>query len=248
MKSGGGLVIGLSLVFGFLLLAAAAELYYLLWWKKRIRHRHSEEEEEAEEEKGKEYYATGKYAKEFFQFHLVCWKKNPTSSDPEPDPEQGGAGGGGATEESAELELMRLHNLRLLFTIKEETKEDLESEDGRSMSRSKSLSEILMTAAPPFMDSPRYSMQGFNPLFESAAEAELNRIRSSPPPKFKFMRDAEDKLLRRLMEEANNGGSVMSPAAEAREGSFLGFLKNRESAGIHHLPLSSQVTPLNSEN
>ncbi|CAN1851845.1 hypothetical protein LINPERHAP1_LOCUS40388 [Linum perenne] len=69
-----------------------------------------------------------------------------------------GGGGGAATEESAKLELMRLHNLRFLFTVKEETKEDMELEDGRSMSRSKSLSEIMLMAAPPYMDSPRYSM------------------------------------------------------------------------------------------
>ncbi|CAN1132744.1 hypothetical protein LINPERHAP1_LOCUS33732 [Linum perenne] len=102
----------------------------------------------------------------------------------------------------------------------------------------------------PFMDWPRYSMQGFNPLFESTTEAELNRIRSSPPLKFKFMRDVEDKLLRRLLEEANNDGSVKCPttATEARERSFLGFLKNREAVAINRVPLSSQITRSNSEN
>ncbi|CAN1139311.1 hypothetical protein LINPERPRIM_LOCUS24137 [Linum perenne] len=100
------------------------------------------------------------------------------------------------------------------------------------------------------MDWPRYSMQGFNPLFESTTEAELNRIRSSPPLKFKFMRDVEDKLLRRLLEEANNDGSVKCPttATEARERSFLGFLKNREAVAINRVPLSSQITRSNSEN
>lgn len=54
--------------------------------------------------------------------------------------------------EGMDNELMRLHSLlgppRILFTIKEETKEDLDSEDGRSRksrrgSRSKSLSDLL---------------------------------------------------------------------------------------------------------
>ncbi|CAN1231024.1 hypothetical protein LINGRAPRIM_LOCUS1512 [Linum grandiflorum] len=162
---------------------------------------------------------------------------------------------------------MRLHNLagppRFLFTIKEETKEDLvDSEDGRSrvgefssrrlsLSRSKSLSEIPAKAASP-PSPPRYSLQGFNPLFESAAEAELNRLISSPPPTFKFMRDAEEKLIRRLMKEsAEKKLAPAAPtAAEVREGSFLGFLhsKNREATGsIHRLSVSSQVTPLDSE-
>ncbi|CAN1254862.1 hypothetical protein LINPERPRIM_LOCUS8794 [Linum perenne] len=71
-------------------------------------------------------------------------------------------------------------------------------------------------------------------MFESAAKVELNRIRSSLPPKFKFMRDTKDKLLRRLLEEANNGDSVKCPvtAAKAREGSFLGVSKNKEPAEI----------------
>ncbi|CAI0474914.1 unnamed protein product [Linum tenue] len=185
---------------------------------------------------------------------------------------------------------MRLHNLagppRFLFTINEESKEDLESEDGKSRlgsrqgSRTKSLSDILLavdTATPLFtpLESPRYSnplesyhRQGFNPLFESSAEAELNRLRSSPPPKFKFLRDAEEKLLRRLLEEAQrrgvgsdgeSKGSVLgleegkplypAMAAEVMGGSFLGFLyaKNRE-VRVHRLPplssTSSQVIPL----
>ncbi|KAK6144595.1 hypothetical protein DH2020_021415 [Rehmannia glutinosa] len=116
-------------------------------------------------------------------------------------------------EEGVEAELMRIHNLcgppRFLFTIKEESKEDLESDDGKSRkgSRTRSLSDLVLTplSSPPVktphsLDS--YNTHGFNnPLFESLSEAELNRLRSSPPPKFKFLKDAEDKLLRRLLEE-----------------------------------------------
>ncbi|CAN0854074.1 hypothetical protein LINGRAHAP2_LOCUS5819 [Linum grandiflorum] len=277
MKSPSGLVIGLSLVFGCLFLALAAELYYLLWWKKRITHRESETEEES--------HITGSFTanhhpKEFL--HFVCWKKPAAQPDPtqtdDPDLEsgcqgkdkdsllvKGGGFGGGEAEESVELELMRLHNLagppRFLFTIKEEEKEDLESEcDKRSRkgSRTRSLSDILMavdnntSTAPLFtpLASPRcsnpldsYNRQGFNfnPLFESSSM----EVRSSPPPKFKFLRDAEEKLLKRLLAESAGGGEgkplYPAMAAEVREGSFLGFLYAKNTAGVHRLP---QVIPL----
>ncbi|TYJ41944.1 hypothetical protein E1A91_A03G054900v1 [Gossypium mustelinum] len=117
---------------------------------------------------------------------------------------------------------MRLHNLagppRFLFTINEETKEDLDSEDGRSKgeksrkgSRTRSLSDLMLTIDTPLASPPplnpldSYHHQGFNPLFESSTDGggELNKLRpsssSSPPPKFKFLRDAEEKLLRKLM-------------------------------------------------
>ncbi|KAJ8750619.1 hypothetical protein K2173_015794 [Erythroxylum novogranatense] len=283
----GGLGIGLSLVFGCLGLALVAELYYLLWWKKRIANREIEDQD-----------YSNNYAKEFF--HLVCRRK-PSSSlhsrndaqdsirdsevrGQEPDLELGAVKVGG--EESVESELKRLHNLagppRFLFTIKEETKEDLESEDGKSRgdrsrkgSRTRSLSDIMLTVDNPFhsplaspaLKSPplnpldSYHRHGFNPLFESSAEAELNRIRSSPPPKFKFLRDAEEKLLRRLMEEADKRASKsygsqvkavnVTPLSENTEGSFLGFIvgtKTKERELLHLLPQypsgSSQVLPL----
>jgi hypothetical protein len=96
-------------------------------------------------------------------------------------------------------------------------------------------------------------------------EAELSRLRSSPPPKFKFLRDAEEKLFRRLIEEAERRASkncvpvqdlseIKGPDStmitEEREGSFLGFNvdKNKESELLYHLPQnhssSSQVLPL----
>ncbi|CAN1150428.1 hypothetical protein LINPERHAP2_LOCUS17559 [Linum perenne] len=285
MNSASGLVIGLSLVFGCLFLALAAELYYLLWWKKRITNRESETEEESYTTSSNTNSAA-KHAKEKEFLHFVCWKKptaQPDPNQPEPDLERGGdgkdsllvkeedGGGEGEAEESVESELMRLHNLagppRFLFTIKEEEKEDLESEcDKRSRkgSRTRSLSDILMavdtSTAPLFtpLASPRctkpldsYNRQGFNPLFESSMES--MRPSSSPPPKFKFLRDAEEKLLRRLLAESagGQGESESKPlfpamAAEVREGSFLGFLyaKNSNRDAMiqnHRLP---QVIPL----
>ncbi|KAJ4834445.1 hypothetical protein Tsubulata_007894 [Turnera subulata] len=300
MESFTGLAIGLGLVFGCLLLALAAELYYLLWWKKRITNREDEEDEEY----------TANYAKELL--HLMCWKKpsslqsnngthGSSGRDPEANLQEPADLELGTSkdllikpfngEESIEAEIMRLHNLagppRFLSTIKEETKEDLESEDGKSRgdrsrkgSRTKSLSDLIVTVDTPFltpMASPRlkspapfnvldsYHHLGFNPLFESSVEAELHRLRSSPPPTFKFLRDAEEKLLKRLLEEAEKRASknsvpvqdsevkVPNPAVvtEEKEGSFLGFIvgKNKESGLLqHHLPQypssSSQVLPL----
>ncbi|XVF68736.1 hypothetical protein PTKIN_Ptkin11bG0025600 [Pterospermum kingtungense] len=292
MKSFSGLGVGLSLVFGCLLLAIVAELYYLLWWKKK-RIASSEVEDD---------YSN--YAKELVQLfcwkksaslhattttatstnnnnHHDLAKDQDTNGVAEPDLELGLTKDlllRGFGEEGVESELMRLHNLagppRFLFTIKEETKEDLESEDGKSRrgSRTRSLSDLILTTDTPSFLSPlasphldSYHRHGFNPLYESSTGAELNKLRSSPPPKFKFLRDAEEKLLRRLMmleaekrvQRNNNGGSVQDSGvkagattilAEETEGSFLKFIvgKNRES--LQYLPQcpssSSQVLPL----
>ncbi|XP_022755756.1 uncharacterized protein LOC111303628 [Durio zibethinus] len=252
MISFSGLGIGLSLVFGCLLLALVAELYYLLWWKKRIAS--SEVEDDYSD-----------YAKELIE--LFCWKKSASlhaattnnnnqdlvkdqvTNGAEPDQELGSSKDlplKGFGEEGVESELMRLHNLvgppRFLFTIKEETKEDLESEDGRSKgdrsrkgSRTRSLSDLILTVDTPFLSplaSPSlkasslnpldsYQRQGFNPLFQSSTDAELNKLRSSPPPKLKFLRAAEEELLRRLMLEAekrlqqDNGGSLQDSGLKA---------------------------------
>ncbi|XP_050217756.1 uncharacterized protein LOC126668609 [Mercurialis annua] len=270
MASFSGLGIGLSLVFGCLLLAFVAEIYYLLWWKKRVTITTTRELIEDEDN--------------YSFFHLICWRKPNSIGDNssqerlrdqsinrqehEQDLELGAAKDllikafSTENQESVEAELMRLHNLagppRFLFTINEETKEDLESDDGRSRkgSRTKSLSDILLTVdTTPFLTplaSPRlnpslldcYHNQGFNPLFESSSlsvEAEINRLRSSPPPKFKFLRDAEEKLFRKLMEESEK--KTVTEEITVTEGSFLGFIvgKNKEriSSSAQVLPLAS---------
>ncbi|GMI97091.1 hypothetical protein like AT5G59350 [Hibiscus trionum] len=275
MASFSGLGIGLSLVFGCLLLAVVAELYYLLWWKKRLIGSSSSSSSSQVED---DYT---KYAKELIQ--LFCWKKpaslhasttatTATNGVVEPDLELGSSKDlllKGYGEESIESELMRLHNLagppRFLFTIKEETKEDLDSEDGRSRgdksrkgSRTRSLSDLILTIDTPMASPPplnpldSYHRQGFNPLFESSTDAELNKLRSSPPPKFKFLRDAEEKLLRRLMVEAEkkvhkNGGPLQGEI----QGSFLKFIvDNKNLEPLQCLPQypssSSQILPLRS--
>lgn len=254
MSSFSGLGIGLSFVFGCILMGLVAELYYLLWVRKRIPKNETEDQ-----------YNNNNtpFATEFS--HLFCWKKhssvNNVSSeqrsntvrnqemnghvhDQDQDLELGNSKDlllKGYGEDSVESELMRLHNLcgppRFLFTIKEETKEDLESEDGKSRcgdrsrtcSRNKSLSDLILTplSSPPIkcqnLDS--YNCQGFNPLFESSNENELNKLKSSPPPKFKFLRDAEEKLIRRLIElEAEKRVIKNEVCSTEEKGSFISFL------------------------
>ncbi|KAF5727390.1 hypothetical protein HS088_TW22G01083 [Tripterygium wilfordii] len=269
-----GLGIGLGVAFGCLFLALIAELYYLLWWKRILTNTEVEDDD---------------YSNKFCQF--ICSKRpfylqknnnqeiggdpvgNGHGQDVELGLEQGLKELKVEGEESVEAELMRLHNLagppRFLFTIKEETKEDLESEDGKSRgdrksSRTRSLSDLILTVDTPLASPPLkapldcYSHHGFIPLFESTTEAELNRLRSSPPPKFKFMRDAEEKLQKKLMEEAerNNSQNVLSAQDSTRvtdgiHGSFVNFLvssSNKEKELHNHLPQyppsTAQVLPL----
>ncbi|KAL9283982.1 hypothetical protein AtNW77_Chr5g0145491 [Arabidopsis thaliana] len=253
MKTISGLGIGLSLMFGFLLLALVGEVYYLLRCKK---HKKRVISQESEEEKEEEQQQNG-YAKELIQ--LFCFKKPQSlqqnnggregevsmNEDGNPDLELGLMKHLNGGDLGFEAELMKLHNQRFLFTIMEETKADLESEDGGksrlgSRSRRRSLSDVpndcntpgfTPLASPKKSSSPleSYPHHGFNPLFESDGELEFNkffRSSSSPPPKFKFMRDAEEKLRKRLIEEAKR-----RELSIVTEGSFLKFMNpamNRE--------------------
>lgn len=287
MASFHGLGLGLSIVFGCLLLAFVAEAYYLFWWKKRGGSRRSEVEEVQDD--------YGKSAKELLQLifwkkssslHRDAPSSDSISSNAQASAGEVGDDGNGqdpemgnngkelllkpSGEESVESELMRLHNLagppRFLFTINEETKEDLESDDGKSRgdrsrkgSRTRSLSDVILAIDTPFLTplaSP-HNGQGFsfNPLFESSAEMELGWIGSSPPPKFKFLRDAEEKLYRRLKEDATRralelSGSV-DPSEEKEAGQQVVAIivgMNGAEGKIRNLPQfppsSSQVLPL----
>ncbi|XP_072954386.1 uncharacterized protein [Typha angustifolia] len=267
--------IGLAIVSCFLSMALVAELYYLFRWKRR----------------------ESSAAKDIL--HLFCWKRPSSPSSTvlnlqEIHTSNGIHCSGDAQvdissysgedsllepfgEETVEAELMRLHCLsgppRFLFTIKEETNEDLDSEDGRSRKgKRRSLSDLLQCKAspiltplssPPLLDPP-LTQNGFNPLFESSKENIVNKAwSSSPPPKFRFLKDAEEKLYRKtLMEEAlrdhSNGGLVQEIAKppmavdtttpdclHEEDGSFITFLlgKNRDRGHQHHSS-SSQVIPL----
>jgi len=258
-------------VFGCLLLALVAELYYLLWWKKQRICRNSNRV-------GADY--TNHNNKELF--YLFCWDQpssiinNPCSNtiiaNPEanhlndPDVELG-LGSNKAMlltalgEDGVESEIMRLHDLvgppRFLFTINEETKEDLESDDGKSRgdrsrkgSRTRSLGDLVAlenqnqssifspVASPPLKVSSNLlgsnNNNYDNPLFESSVEAELYKLRNSPPPTFQFLRDAEEKLYRRLLEEAQKTRVLKEVVNNGKE-------EEREihCSSLQVLPLSS---------
>ncbi|KAL5986183.1 hypothetical protein ACLOJK_028177 [Asimina triloba] len=277
MKSLSNLGLGLSLVFGLLFLALIAELYYLLWWKRRISNTEIEDD----------YSHSPKHL-----LYLLCWKKLPSplsaaalNAHP-PDDQDHSANGHDPhihqshdddmsfllkpiAGEGVDAEIMRLQGMcgppRFLFTIKEETKEDMESDDGRSKgdcrskkgSRSRSLSDVLLPvetpfltplSSPPFLTPPLtpvdcfYQQHGFNPLFDSPTEVELcGRTRfPSPPPKLKFLKDAEEKVQRKTVVEgalksARYDGSAEGSSAVAPiegDGSFItiiiGKSKERE--------------------
>lgn len=291
MKSLNSLGLGLSLVFGCLFLALIAEIYYVLWWKKRVSN--TEIEEGYSSSSGREF------------FYLFCWKKPSSLSSTALNPQDGHLNVNDSEnqqqsntskdfllkpygEDGMETEIMRLHNLqgppRFLFTIKEETKEDLESEDGRSRkgSRNRSLSDLLLTIETPFLtplSSPAfftppltpndsYNHHGFNPLFESSTDVEVSGLKASPPPKFKFLKDAEEKLQRRIIEEnrrkgrrsfesiAVADGNDLKPPSKVKieeDGSYITILvsknQDKDKEKDKHLPhhsTSSQVLPLSS--
>lgn len=254
MKSLSSVGLGLSVIFGCLFLALVAELYYLLWWKKRFTDRDVEND-----------YSSP--ARELF--YMFCWKRSSSLSHHTALNPQDLSSSVRFTEamihghegqfnmhsnndfllkpfgeDGIETEFMRLQSLsgppRFLFTIIEETKEDLESEDGKSRvdkngkeSKSRSLSDLLLAVetpyltplasptffTPPLTPADSYKPHGFNPLFESASDAEFNKIRSSPPPKFKFLQEAEEKLKRKLMEAAEK--DVHNDSSESIEDSRI---------------------------
>lgn len=234
MGSFSGLGIGLSFVFGFILMGLVAELYYLLWWKKR-----------------KVYSSNRKIEKPAFPW---CWRKpnsvsgvssreltNSARNEFEQEDVEMGASKLGYGEEGVESELMRMHNLcgppRFLFTIKEENREDLESEDGKSRtSNCRSVTDHHVFDNPP----PSPSFKASNLWSgEAMTEAELNRLRSSPPPTFKFLRDAEDKFLKQESERkkrALKNESLVQESAIVKEGSE--FVKLSKPAA-QVMPLAS---------
>ena len=242
MKSLSRVGLGLSVVFTCLLLALLAEIYYLLWWKRRIIKRKIQDGH--------------KYNQPKRQFlHLFCFKKQSKNSinlhsteipNPQSQTQQ---------QLNQEFQFQSQNNKdnyfgtilghpRFLFTIQEETKEDLESEDGKSTKGKRSLSDLLKTheinQTPPFLtpiSSPQFvtppitpmgschsnQSGGYNPFFESSNDAEFSKIvKSSPPPKFKFLRDAEEKLQRRIMmfEQAKSQGNLLNERFNEENGCF----------------------------
>lgn len=283
MKSLSGIGLGLSVVFGCLVLALFAEFYYLLCCKKRITSRTIEGGYNNTPTKEllhifccKKPTSLGQTALNPQELSASGLISNTQLNDSQNQGQQLQVHSNKdilvkpCEEESMETELMRLHKLggppRFLFTIVEETKEDLESEDGRSRgekgSRGRSLSDLLFTVETPFLTplaspslftppltSPAntyHNPHGFNPLFESSTDAEFSRIRASPPPKFKFLQDAEEKLRKKMREHSErnvvrNGGHIHHYSQSQRvtdskslgdveeDGSFLSILIDKNS-------------------
>ena len=233
--------VGLTVVSALLLLALAAELYYLLVHKRRQRRRAAAVSDAAS--------SPSSSSRELLQ--LFCFKKPPALAsayaqetseavaevvvDEDDDDD----------DETVEAQLMRLGSLvgppRLLFTIKEETKEDLESEDGRSRcGRSRSLGDLLHCSETPYLTPassplPPAMEKSYNPLFESPAA-----VAASPPPKLQFLKDAEEKLYRRaLAEEAKRARGSPSPSPAADEEDGGGYITIVVGKNTRVIPLPS---------
>ncbi|KAL7590131.1 uncharacterized protein LOC111893301 [Lactuca sativa] len=245
MRASSCVGLGLSLVFGCLLLALFAELYYLLWWKKRVTNREMIQE------------SYNSPAREFF--YMFCWKKpssltsNSLTTDTQVHEPQASSsahiwlrafGEEQEHDNNITVDSEVLHSVppRFLFTIKEETKEDLESEEMSKRGSRRSLSDVVSVdtpfftplASPPYLTPPitpgDYSYRAFSPLFEVSSDSEFNRIWASPPPKFKFLRDAEDKLQRRKEIENFQDDDDNDGVKDDENGSFITLIvsKNKE--------------------
>lgn len=276
MSSLSGLEIGLCFLFGGVILVFSAELCYLLWWKKKF----SKCEDDIE---NKHFPSSSNITPTIHTSYTSCWKTSKSIRTQEKDmqthvKQQESESDMGLekdlvskslSDESLDLELMRLHNLsgppRFLFTINEETKEDLESERSKR-GGSRTMSDILDTLDTPFLSplaSPAlkvpqhpnleaYYNHGLNPLYESS-ELGMNKIRSSPPPTFKFLRDAEEKLLRRLRQmelEKKASSKKMDQDSldktEEKDGAFVKLIvsKGNSENGHHQVSIHSKVKPL----
>ncbi|KAI4302392.1 hypothetical protein MLD38_038141 [Melastoma candidum] len=225
MKSLSRVCVGITVIFGCLLLALFVVL--LLWWKRR-RITVAAASGPSLIEQGCLNPGSG-----IPNFH--------PKSFPGPLLQQGGSLLDSDKElfqfipreqDGAEAELYKFPGPpRLLFTIAEETKEDLESDDGNSgnVKVKRSLSDYLATVesqmpyltpvtSPSLLTPPvtpngtgavphRCPNGGFGPRpgfdpssFGSCRDAELNKKGRSPPPTFKFLQDAEEKLRKQLMD------------------------------------------------
>lgn len=235
MKSLSSVGLALSVVFGCLLLALVAELYYLLWWKNRILKTNLEDGYSNSKAREFCYMFFGKSRTSLNTNALKSQEMSSSDTQLVHEPTQLQLQVGSNVDSNSEFwfkpfgddamdnEFIGLCGPpRFLFTIKEETKEDLESEDGKSKSRrgsrTRSLSDLCLSVETPFLTplaSPScftpplspiaMSKNGFNfnPFLESASDAKFNKFirSSSPPPTFQFLKDAEDKFCRKFVEE-----------------------------------------------
>ncbi|KAE8683287.1 putative RING/U-box superfamily protein [Hibiscus syriacus] len=193
MKSLSSVGVGLSIVFVVLFLALIAELYYLLWWKKRLTTNSVDIEND--------YNSS---ATELF--YMFCWKKSAPS--PHGIQRQPSHHINHSLQSNKDLFFKPygddddgLGPPGLLFTIVEETKEDLESEEGVVFCVETPY--LTPLASPPFLTPPLTPLEAacgaFDPLFKSSNGGDLDTSSSSssPPSKFRFLQEAEGKLHRK---------------------------------------------------
>ncbi|KAB2031659.1 hypothetical protein E1A91_D05G326300v1 [Gossypium mustelinum] len=241
MKSLSSVGLGLSIVFGCLVLALIAEVYYLLWWKNRLRTSTDLENDL----KNPEII----FAEEEQSHHHHHHRNLQSNKDLllKPLDEEHGNGNGNGNDEQLPP--------RFLFTITEETMEDLESFE---------TPYLTPFSSPPFFTPPLtpidvacFSHQlGFNPLFESEADANFNRLSSSssssslhpPASRFKFLKEAEVKLHRKPLKEDvhNNGGFKLSSdyLREEEDGSFITIIvDNNKEERFSHINQHQSRTP-----
>lgn len=250
MESLSSVGLGLSVVFGFLFLALVTEIYYLLWWKRSLTGRAIEGDKD------------GNPTRDLF-YIFCCYnsKKNPFSQRPSTLPTQelkitvdNQSENGLHYQTNKDLYLFDENCLeepdfmlgpppRFLFTIKEETKEDLESEDGKSKVGRKKLSDLMQNGDTPYMtplSSPAFFTTphkiGYNPLYESSSDLEFIKMKSSPPPKFKFLRDAEEKLRRKNILEEDKRDIDLSSSSITINTTNSGLHKGEEDINQYHSP------------
>ncbi|CAL9105065.1 hypothetical protein MUK42_36994 [Musa troglodytarum] len=144
---------------------------------------------------------------------LCCWKRQSQESYTVLEPQQVSISSNGAAYSDDEQRLLRSNSLkdlftmpfggedtedaeiwcyagpsRLLFTIIEETEEDLETEGGES-----TVGE----------NTERSAERTLRDMVEMSQEDDSTLMPSSPPPTLKFLIEAEEKhCIKRLMEEA----------------------------------------------
>ncbi|KAH6761988.1 hypothetical protein C2S52_019421 [Perilla frutescens var. hirtella] len=242
MKSISGLGLGLCVVFGCLLLALIAELYYLLWWKKKRIINKIDEENGIQIPQKRSNFS---HILSFCRGHSSSLRSTAQELCNSPtlvhEPQSSNSNNKDLWLKKPFAEENMGNFPRFLFTITEETREDLESEDGifknRKHSTSRSnLSDLLQILETPFLTplasppyftpplTPSFCDQNCSPFLEWERDAEFNRLRASPPPMFKFLRDAEEKQRRRMVvgeddfkDEEENGQFITLVIDEKQE-------------------------------
>ncbi|XP_059646592.1 uncharacterized protein LOC132293231 [Cornus florida] len=123
--------IALSIVFAFSLVALVAELFYVLW-RRRVFRRNNFPVHGGDH--GSDSFSTNpSNSKELLYF--FCWKSQ-SRVEPDGAPTRGGSDGYSPDDPAEIVDILKLQGLygpsRVLFTIKEEEREDVESEKSLS--------------------------------------------------------------------------------------------------------------------